>query len=542
MDSSRRYVVGGIAACVIVGLVAVVGGVLWYVHATSEGAQAGTGGTDAGAAAGVSRPAGVKGDVAKFAGETITASEYDQAWRSFLAAKGVTDDGIQAQVYLSSRYTVLMDLIDRRIVAAGVKDNGVTVTDDDLNQAARAAAESSIQGQFRDKASFDKYLASQGLTAEQLRDKVAADILSKQREQLTNAAQRALLGKKLTESISVTDQDLQTYLRTAEVLHIAALYHSPVPGQPELSDPDAKDQIDRANAALQAGGKFEDVVAKYSNGPEREGGGKTAPIQYGIVNEVFDQVCWSLEVGQVSAPFKTDTGWHIIKVLKFSQENPPTDSQKREELRQRIEQALGQAAVAKWHKERIEAGGLEIFDPALAGYGAFSEGRIEEAVKQLRIAADAALGAEKLPILMTLAVATYRSGDNQKPLEMFQQMLTLASDDDRPTVYMERAKFYLETKQNESALTDLAAASKLTKNPMDRLRLADIYGRTEHPDLAKAELRKVLSATEEGAVIQAVAQVAGALQYTDIIEEAKQKVAKMRAALAPGTKTESQPR
>ena len=539
MDSSRKYVVGVIAACVIVGLVAVVGGVLWYVRASSDNGQVGPGGAAASAEAAKTRPAAVKGTVAKFAGETISAAEYDEAWRKYLAARGVKDDGIQAQVYLSSRYSVLMELIDKRIVDAGIKENGITVTDADLKEAAQAAAVSSIQRQFPSKEAFDKYISQQGLTPEQLRDKVAENILSTKGDEVKEAAQRALLGRKLTESISVADDDLTTYLRTAEVLHIAALYHSPVPGQQELSDPDAKDLIDKAYADLQAGSKFEDVVAKFSNGPEREEGGKAPPIQYGAVNEVFDQVCWSLKEGDTSEPFKTDTGWHIIKVIKFKQETPPTDAQQREALRQRIEQGLGEAAVAKWHKERVEAGGLEILDAALAGYHAFTEGRTEEAVKQLQVAADKALDAEKLPILMTLAVACYRAGDTQKPLDLFEKMLTLASDDDRPSVYMERAKFYLETKQTESALADLATASQATSNPMDRLRLAEIYGRSEHADLAKTELRKVLNATDEAAAINAVAQVAAGLKYTDVLDEAKKKVDKMRAATAPTRATES---
>ena len=82
-------------------------------------------------------------------------------------------------------------------------------------------------------------------------------------------------------------------------------------------------------------------------------------------------------------PFKTNTGWHIIKILQFHEQPMPENEQGRAKLRGRLEAAIAEQRTAKWMVERFEQGNLQIEDPVLAGVDSMREARFEEAKTHL---------------------------------------------------------------------------------------------------------------------------------------------------------------
>ena len=72
----------------------------------------------------------------------------------------------------------------------------------------------------------------------------------------------------------------------------------------------AKKAIEEAKAELDAGADFNAVAEKHSDAPAELGW-----FPRGRMVPRFDEVAFSLEPGQVSAPFKTTFGFHIVKVL-----------------------------------------------------------------------------------------------------------------------------------------------------------------------------------------------------------------------------------
>ena len=72
----------------------------------------------------------------------------------------------------------------------------------------------------------------------------------------------------------------------------------------------AKKAIEEAKAELDAGADFAAVAEKHSDAPAELGW-----FPRGRMVPRFDEVAFSLEPGQVSAPFKTTFGFHIVKVL-----------------------------------------------------------------------------------------------------------------------------------------------------------------------------------------------------------------------------------
>ena len=66
---------------------------------------------------------------------------------------------------------------------------------------------------------------------------------------------------------------------------------------------------------IDAGAPFEELAGKYSKCSSSKEGGLLAWLPRGKMPREFDNVAFPLPKGMVSAPVKTELGWHIIKKI-----------------------------------------------------------------------------------------------------------------------------------------------------------------------------------------------------------------------------------
>lgn len=79
------------------------------------------------------------------------------------------------------------------------------------------------------------------------------------------------------------------------------------------NDAEAKKRADEAYAKIQAGSSFNQIASEYSEDIDsKDKGGVIANYTEGAFPESFDKAVKSVTVGQVSAPIKTDFGYHLI--------------------------------------------------------------------------------------------------------------------------------------------------------------------------------------------------------------------------------------
>jgi peptidyl-prolyl cis-trans isomerase SurA len=81
---------------------------------------------------------------------------------------------------------------------------------------------------------------------------------------------------------------------------------------------DAKKKIDTVYQKLMSGGSFEELAKTYSQdqSSNQNGGVMSYMSSFSNYPEAFKDICFNTTVGEVSKPFKTDFGWHIIKSLE----------------------------------------------------------------------------------------------------------------------------------------------------------------------------------------------------------------------------------
>ena len=70
----------------------------------------------------------------------------------------------------------------------------------------------------------------------------------------------------------------------------------------------------RLEKKIKGGKKFEDLAKKHSQCPSGKKGGDLGYFGKGQMVPEFDAAVFSMEVGAVSGPIKTQFGYHLIKL------------------------------------------------------------------------------------------------------------------------------------------------------------------------------------------------------------------------------------
>jgi peptidyl-prolyl cis-trans isomerase D len=131
---------------------------------------------------------------------------------------------------------------------------------------------------------------------------------------------------------------------------------------PGGDDAAARKKIDEASARVNKGEDFAKVAQALSDDAATRGrGGELGFVSEGLFDEAFAQAALALEAGQVSAPVKTPSGWHLVKAEEVVPAKKVSVDEARETIarellvsdrakalaRERAEAALSQAKAGK---------------------------------------------------------------------------------------------------------------------------------------------------------------------------------------------------
>lgn len=97
---------------------------------------------------------------------------------------------------------------------------------------------------------------------------------------------------------------------------------------PDLSDDEARQKLEQLRQRIQSGEDFAALARAYSDDKGSGArGGDLGWVSPGMLVPEFEQELGTLQTNQVSAPFKTQFGWHIVQVLdrRQGQASPETE-------------------------------------------------------------------------------------------------------------------------------------------------------------------------------------------------------------------------
>lgn len=149
-----------------------------------------------------------------------------------------------------------------------------------------------------------------------------------------NAMKKSMLQQyglsKLMNSVTVTEDDIKEYYEKHKNLYKT---QEMVRASHILVDSEEK-----ANEILEDitdGLKFEDAAAQYSSCPSKEAGGDLGQFGRGQMVPEFEEAAFSMKKGEISAPVKTQFGYHLIKLTDYIPERDSSLEDVKEEVRKK---------------------------------------------------------------------------------------------------------------------------------------------------------------------------------------------------------------
>jgi len=277
--------------------------------------------------------------VAVVDGTTITRQSLDEllarAKKSYASQKREFPKAGTPE-YQSLQTQAVAFLVQREEYAREAETLDVTVTD---AQIATKVDEVKKQYFAGDQAKFVKGLADQGYTVEALRDDIRSQLVTEG------------IYAKVTKDVKVSDGELKSYYdenktnysvaESRDVRHILVK---------------TKAQADKLQSQLAGGADFA-VLAKQSSldpGSKNQGGKLT--ITRGQTVAPFDKAAFSLKTNELSAPVKTQFGYHLIEPLAAVKAGSVTPfAQVKAQIRSQLESERKDKAVNEWVTETQKA-------------------------------------------------------------------------------------------------------------------------------------------------------------------------------------------
>ncbi|WP_342220330.1 peptidylprolyl isomerase [Rickettsiella endosymbiont of Miltochrista miniata] len=142
------------------------------------------------------------------------------------------------------------------------------------------------------------------------------------------------------------DNSTAHYVTSTHTRHIL------IKTSPLLNNTQAERRLNEIRADILRGGDFATLAKKYSQDPGSayKGGdlGWTLP---GLFDPTFEAQIKKLTINQISLPFQTQFGWHIVQVLGRAQKLQTMQNVSREQAAQLVYQRKFQQALKNWLRQ-----------------------------------------------------------------------------------------------------------------------------------------------------------------------------------------------
>jgi foldase protein PrsA len=208
---------------------------------------------------------------------------------------------------------------------------GLEVTEEEVDTELASLKQQFFPG---DEEAYQKELEKQGITEEQLREQIAAKLLSDK------------IYAAITKKVTVTDAEIKAYYDKNK-----AQYQQPESREVRHILVKKESMANELYTELRNGADFAQLAKKHSEDTtSAKEGGKFEAFK-GKTVAPFDKFVFDAKTGELSKPIKTEFGWHVIEVLEDIQ---PPSTQPLEEVRESIEATLLQEQQNKALQDWVE--------------------------------------------------------------------------------------------------------------------------------------------------------------------------------------------
>ena len=271
--------------------------------------------------------------------DVITMSELHENVLLFLRdnKEAVPEAGpARDEVY----HRILSRMIDNRLQIQEARREKVEVTDDELRE--RVDDFVARNGGNREK--VGEQLQAQGFTWEQIRRELRESLLAQK-----------IRSRRVSRRATITEAEVDAYVNeNRPKLEQGLKYHSrhiAVLAQP----PDSSAAWERAQAEIQAiqarlreGADFAEVAREHSKDGSAASGGDLGWLTPGELQPAFEEPILKLRKGEMTAPIKSDAGYHLFRLEDREELTAEMLSQLRQQARDLLAQKKVQERFQEW--------------------------------------------------------------------------------------------------------------------------------------------------------------------------------------------------
>lgn len=249
----------------------------------------------------------------------------------------ITKDQLYKALVEVNGKQVLNSLIIKKIIQLEAKKQNVKVTKDEIQNELNKTIEN-----FGSKEAFKNTLEYYGITEDSLKEDIELNLY---------------VSKLLKSEVKITEEEMKDYFEEnkddfkqeeqVKARHILV--------ENEETAKEIKQKLDN-------GENFEELAKKYSTDTEtKEKGGDLGFFSKGEMVKEFEEVAFSLKVGEISNPVKTKYGYHIIKVEDRKEAKEANYEESKEEIREKLFEEKLPDVYQSWIEEKMKEYNVQTF-------------------------------------------------------------------------------------------------------------------------------------------------------------------------------------
>lgn len=225
----------------------------------------------------------------------------------------------------------LKKLVDREIkralVSQKAKDLSIQISPETVEKKLQA-----IKAKFDSDAIFEKKLSQKNMSLAQYKDEIKLELMLEQ-----------IMQKEMPSQIEVSPQEIKNYydknpelFNSEEKVQASVILIKVRPNAGEAEEKQAREKIEMVSNQIKSGSDFGDLAKRYSQDSLAPRGGDLGFLYKKQMQPAFSEKAFSMKPGEVSEIFKTNFGYHILKVTDKKPETHVT----LEEAKERIKETL----------------------------------------------------------------------------------------------------------------------------------------------------------------------------------------------------------
>ncbi|OOF53257.1 peptidylprolyl isomerase [Rodentibacter trehalosifermentans] len=273
----------------------------------------------------------------------------------------ILESQVRSSMGKNGNYQAALDkVIDDILVQKAIKESGVKINPSEIDMIVEdiAARNGLTYGQFLDALDY------QGISLNAFRQQIANQMIMSgvRNHAISNSIQVTreevdALGKKMLNEAKANGTEKKVTGKEYEVRHILLKLN------PLLNDAQAKAELNQIRADILSGKTtFADAALKYSK--DYLSGANGGSLGYAFPEayvEPFAKAVQSTKPGVISAPFKSEFGWHILEVTG-TRDGDRTEDAYRQKAYEKIVNSQLQDATKDWVKALRKTADIQYFN------------------------------------------------------------------------------------------------------------------------------------------------------------------------------------